>query len=294
MTSSQVECFFAAAEYKSFTKAAQHLYMTTAAVSKNVLALEHELGVTLFWRGRSLTLTPSGTILLETMKRSRISFSRALEEARSLTKDLTGCLRIGFPTGQMLDDSIRSLLLAFERRHPRVELRVVWEDYRKLNEGVAEERLDLAELMESAVKRNPKVRCVPITQLDTYLVMPRDHPCAGKEGLRLMDFREDPFILLSESESLYSVRMLRSTCLAAGFEPKLLYAPDLDTEIFWVEMNKGLAIANPCHVMSNGRAVICTTLPELPPEDFVLIWNEHNDNPLSRVFLDEMAQGDLS
>ena len=31
MTSSQVECFFAAAEYKSFTKAAQHLYMTISA-----------------------------------------------------------------------------------------------------------------------------------------------------------------------------------------------------------------------------------------------------------------------
>ena len=92
MTSSQVECFFAAAEYKSFTKAAQHLYMTTAAVSKNVQALEHELGVTLFWRGRTLTLTPSGTILLETMKRSRISFSHALQEARSLTKELTGSL----------------------------------------------------------------------------------------------------------------------------------------------------------------------------------------------------------
>ena len=294
MTSSQVECFFAAAEYKSFTKAAQHLYMTTAAVSKNVLALEHELDVTLFWRGRSLTLTPSGTILLETMKRSRSSFSRALEEARSLTRDLTGCLSVGFLTGQMLDDDIRALLLAFERRHPRVELRVEWGDYRKLNEDVAEGRLDMAELMESAVKRNPKVRCVPVAKLDTLLVMPRDHPCAGREGLRLADFREDPFILLSEAESLYSARLLRSTCLAAGFEPKLLYAPDLDTEIFWVEMNKGLAIANPCHVMSNGRAVACTTLPELPPEDFVLIWNEHNDNPLTRVFLDEMSRQDLN
>ena len=75
---------------------------------------------------------------------------------------------------------------------------------------------------------------------------------------------EDPFILLSEAESLYSARLLRSTCLAAGFEPRLLYAPDLDTEIFWVEMNKGLAIANKYHVMANGHSVICTTLPELP------------------------------
>ena len=290
MTSSQVECFFAAAEYKSFTKAAQHLYMTTAAVSKNIQALERELDVSLFWRGQSLTLTPAGTILLETMKRSRVTFSRALEEARSVTRELTGTLSFGFLKGQMLDDSIRSLMQRFEKAHPKVELRVVREDYKRLNEAVAENRLDFIELMESAVKRNPKVRYLPVTRLDTLLVMPRDHPCAGRAGLHLADFREDPFILLSEAESLYSARLLRSTCLAAGFEPRLLYAPDLDTEIFWVEMNKGLAIANPCHVMANGRYVTCTCLPELPAEDFVLVWNDNNVSPLARIFLDSFGR----
>lgn len=294
MTSSQVECFFAAAEYKSFTKAAQHLYMTTAAVSKNIQALEKELEVSLFWRGQSLTLTPAGTILLETMKRSRVTFSRALEEARSVTRELTGTLSFGFLTGQMMDDSIRSLMQRFEQAHPKVELRVVRADYKWLNEAVAENRLDFIELMESAVKRNPKVRYLPVTRLDTLLVMPKDHPCAGREGLQLADFREDPFILLSEAESLYSARLLRSTCLAAGFEPRLLYAPDLDTEIFWVEMNKGLAIANKYHVMANGHAVTCTTLPELPAEDFVLVWNENNVSPLARVFLDSCTKPSIN
>ena len=32
-------------------------------------------------------------------------------------------------------------------------------------------------------------------------------------------------------------------------------------------MNKGLAIADEFHVMANGHAVTCTTLPELPPEE---------------------------
>ena len=45
MTSSQVECFFAAAEYKSFTKAAQHLYMTTAAVSKNIHIISSDIEI---------------------------------------------------------------------------------------------------------------------------------------------------------------------------------------------------------------------------------------------------------
>ena len=203
MTSSQVECFFAAAEYKSFTKAAQHLYMTTAAVSKNIQALERELDVTLFWRGRhALSLTPSGALLLETMKRSRLSFSRALDEAKALARDMSGTLSFGFLKGQMLDEHIRSLILKFEQDYPRAEIRVVREDYRWLNEAVAENRLDFVELMESAVKRNPRVHYMPIIKQDTLLVMPKDHPCAGKADPVLADFKDDPFILLTDAESL--------------------------------------------------------------------------------------------
>ena len=291
MTSSQVECFFAAAEYKSFTKAAQHLYMTTAAVSKNIQALERELDVTLFWRGRhALSLTPSGALLLETMKRSRLSFSRALDEAKALARDMSGTLSFGFLKGQMLDEHIRSLILKFEQDYPREEIRVVREDYRWLNEAVAENRLDFVELMESAVKRNPRVHYMPIIKQDTLLVMPKDHPCAGKADPVLADFKDDPFILLTDAESLYSDRMVRSTCLSAGFDPEILYAPNLDTQIFWVELNKGLAIANSNHLMANSRAVATCKLKEFPPEDFVLVWNEGNGNPLARVFLEECGR----
>ena len=291
MTRSQVECFFAAAEYKSFTKAAQHLYMTTAAVSKNIQALERELDVTLFWRGRhALSLTPSGALLLETMKRSRLSFSRALDEAKALARDMSGTLSFGFLKGQMLDEHIRSLILKFEQDYPRAEIRVVREDYRWLNEAVAENRLDFVELMESAVKRNPRVHYMPIIKQDTLLVMPKDHPCAGKADPVLADFKDDPFILLTDAESLYSDRMVRSTCLSAGFDPEILYAPNLDTQIFWVELNKGLAIANSNHLMANSRAVTTCKLKEFPPEDFVLVWNEGNGNPLARVFLEECGR----
>ena len=291
MTSSQVECFFAAAEYKSFTKAAQHLYMTTAAVSKNIQALERELDVTLFWRGRhALSLTPSGALLLETMKRSRLSFSRALDEAKALARDMSGTLSFGFLKGQMLDEHIRSLILKFEQDYPRAEIRVVREDYRWLNEAVAENRLDFVELMESAVKRNPRVHYMPIIKQDTLLVMPKDHPCAGKADPVLADFKDDPFILLTDAESLYSDRMVRSTCLSAGFDPEILYAPNLDTQIFWVELNKGLAIANSNHLRANSRAVATCKLKEFPPEDFVLVWNEGNGNPLARVFLEECGR----
>ena len=58
----QLEAFTATAEYGSFTRAAEELYLTQSTVSAHILALEAELGVQLILRGarRKLTLTEEG------------------------------------------------------------------------------------------------------------------------------------------------------------------------------------------------------------------------------------------
>lgn len=58
----QLEAFTATAEYGSFTRAAEELYLTQSTVSAHILTLEAELGVQLILRGarRKLTLTEEG------------------------------------------------------------------------------------------------------------------------------------------------------------------------------------------------------------------------------------------
>src|SRR4051812_9976559 len=56
-----LQCFEAAARHQSFTRAAQELALTQAAVSRQVAALEGLVGVPLFRRTRhGMTLTPAG------------------------------------------------------------------------------------------------------------------------------------------------------------------------------------------------------------------------------------------
>ena len=63
MNSSQINCFIGAARRLSFTAAAAELYLSPQAVSKQVIALEDELGSRLFDRnGPRLTLTESGKL----------------------------------------------------------------------------------------------------------------------------------------------------------------------------------------------------------------------------------------
>lgn len=90
MNLSQLKAFLAVAQDRSFSRAAEKLYLTQPAVSKQIQALEEGLGMRLFDRvGRSILLTQAGNILHD---HAHIAF-RTLEEARETINQLRGLQR---------------------------------------------------------------------------------------------------------------------------------------------------------------------------------------------------------
>lgn len=90
MNLSQLKAFLAVAQDGSFSRAAEKLYLTQPAVSKQIQALEEALGMRLFDRvGRSILLTEAGNILRD---HAHIVF-QTLEEARETITQLRGLQR---------------------------------------------------------------------------------------------------------------------------------------------------------------------------------------------------------
>jgi len=90
MNLSQLKAFLAVAQDRSFSRAAEKLYLTQPAVSKQIQALEEGLGMRLFDRvGRSILLTEAGNILHD---HAHIVF-QTLEEARETITQLRGLQR---------------------------------------------------------------------------------------------------------------------------------------------------------------------------------------------------------
>jgi len=69
MNLDQLLTFHAVAAVKSFQRAADTLHLTQPAVSKQVKALETELGEPLLERGRAIRLTHAGELLLKYAER---------------------------------------------------------------------------------------------------------------------------------------------------------------------------------------------------------------------------------
>ncbi|HWV10942.1 LysR family transcriptional regulator [Pseudomonas sp.] len=80
-----VKCFVAAARHESFTRAAETLCVTQAAISRQIRELEEHLGTALFERvGRSVKLTPAGSIFFDA---AQVSFINLAQAATRIRKD---------------------------------------------------------------------------------------------------------------------------------------------------------------------------------------------------------------
>lgn len=78
-----VKCFVAAARYQSFTRAAESLCVTQAAISRQIRELEEHLGTDLFERvGRSVKLTAAGSIFFEAAQLSFLNIAQAATRVR--------------------------------------------------------------------------------------------------------------------------------------------------------------------------------------------------------------------
>ena len=78
----KIRAFLAVVEEGSFTKAARKLGVSQPAVSSHISSLEQMLGCTLFERGASLQLTPSG----ETFR----DYARRIQQAYDLANQAFG------------------------------------------------------------------------------------------------------------------------------------------------------------------------------------------------------------
>ena len=80
-----LQYFIQVTHFKSFTKAAEHLFITQPTISKMIKNLETELGVELFDRSRKqLTLTDAGRVVLEQAKLIDLAFNNLEREIESL------------------------------------------------------------------------------------------------------------------------------------------------------------------------------------------------------------------
>jgi DNA-binding transcriptional LysR family regulator len=120
-----IRSFVAISDVGGFSSAARRLHLTQPALSRQIGALEHELGVRLFARvGRTVELTEHGADLLRRARAIVGEVDSLGERARALVRGDFGILRVG-STPQTLESVLAPFLGGYQRRHPGVEVHLI-------------------------------------------------------------------------------------------------------------------------------------------------------------------------
>ena len=194
MNTKVLKTFLTICRVGSITKAAQLLYISQPALSRQIQDLEEELGCKLFDRSkRQLALTESGFLLQQRAQEILNLDERTKKELRENAGFLSGELRIGCVESsavRFLADKFQ----AFRATYPQVQFELYSADGDDIRAGLDQDRLDLGILLEPV--ESAKYESISLPYADRWgIVVPKDSPEAKLEAVRVSHLTELSLLL---------------------------------------------------------------------------------------------------
>jgi len=198
------EVFFEVASHLSFSKAAEALYISQPAVSKQVKKLESELGIALFERqGNIIKLTSSGENLLNYLRKAKTIQKQIQSDIEIIKNQQTakGELKIGASTTISLY-VMPKVLSSFRRKFPDVKLLLVNRNSENILKALLDQEIDIA-IIEAHYKINA-VHFLPFMHDEIIPVCSRHSPY-GKSDVTLKNLKDLPISLRERGSGTHAV-----------------------------------------------------------------------------------------
>ncbi|WP_036494837.1 LysR family transcriptional regulator [Nocardia sp. BMG111209] len=236
----QLSYFLAVARARHFTRAADTLHVAQPSLSKQIRALETELGAPLFSRARgNITLTPAGEALLPLAERILADVDTARLEVQELIGLRRGRVRVG-ATPSLCSGLLADALRRFHDAHPGIELVVEEGGSRDLVRELTRGALDLALVILPLADGTP-LATTPILREDLVVAARRDDPTLPNRRLSITDLRNRPLVMFRPGYDLREATI--AACRHAGFQPRLaVEGGEMDAVLRFVEAGLGVAV----------------------------------------------------
>ncbi|WP_151475499.1 LysR family transcriptional regulator [Streptomyces albicerus] len=191
--------FVTVAEELHFTRAAERLYVSQPALSKQVRALEGQLGAPLFERdSQGVRLTPVGAALLPYARQVLAVWRDALDAAERAKAEQAATLVVGMSTSPARGGLLPAIRSRFTEAHPEVTLRlrqIGWED---ASAGLADGTADVA-FVWLPLPDADRYTYVVVAEEPRMVALPEQHPLAAREFVDFADLLDEPFLALPKS-----------------------------------------------------------------------------------------------
>ena len=192
---------------KSFTKAAEALYISQPSLSNAIQELEKELGVTLIIRSRPpLHFTQAGERFMWHVYRILGDVQEAEEDMKELSADRTQSILMTWPQITANDGLLTKIYMEFCAEYPQYDLVMTDDSYRGSMTRLLSEDIDLAMLHLPDGVDLSKFIFTPIARGRVFAVLPEDHFLAEEDYISLK-MLENETLLTFRPDSLIRIEL---------------------------------------------------------------------------------------
>lgn len=196
MTITQLKYTLAVAEYKNFTIAAEHCFVTQPTLSMQIQKLEDELDAKIFNRSKKpIELTPVGKSIVEQAKVIVDESNRIIDIVHQQKGYIGGEFKLGIiPT--IMPTLLPMFLKTFSKNYPKVQLIIeeltTEEIVRKLSDGHIDAAIAATPLENEAIKER-------VLYYEPFVgLIPNEHRLSNQLKIKIDDLEVDDILLLED------------------------------------------------------------------------------------------------
>jgi DNA-binding transcriptional LysR family regulator len=196
----QLKLFKTVVEFDGFTKASEFLYISQPAISMQIKKLEADIGLQLLERcGHQIQLTQAGQELFKYATEILLLMEETEEKMQNLRGMNGAKIRLGVSTtpGVYL---LPSLITYFRKQYPKIEVDIIIQNSRSIEEKLLNNTIDLAILGEK-INYDPSIQTEFLTTDELVFISGKNHELANKQINRLSDLSQQNFVLREKGSS---------------------------------------------------------------------------------------------
>jgi len=225
----RIRSFIVAAEEQHVGRAARRLRVAQPALTRQLHALEEEVGAQLLERHpRGVRLTPAGAAFLEHAQRALASAEAAVRSARDAAARMrVATLRISPPDWPNRARQVQQAVDAFRRATPDVDVEYDLTPWVLHADALLDGATDIG--FGIAMSADDYGPCITAYRLldepASSAVLPKTHPLASRASLVLRDLRDIPLLVPPRECAPVLYEQMVGTVRSGGFEPRVVPAP---------------------------------------------------------------------
>ncbi|CAM5732786.1 LysR family transcriptional regulator [Streptomyces fumanus] len=287
----ELRYFAAVAEELHFTRAAERLYVSQPALSKQIRTLERQLGTVLFERDRrEVRLSEAGAALLPYARRLLAEWEAARDAVARVVADRAAVLVVGMSTSPGRGGVLPAIRSRFTAARPGASLRLRQVPWQDATAGLADGTSDVA-FVWLPLPDPERYRWLVVAEEPRLVALAAGHPLAARDRIDFADLLDEPFLALPAGAGPLRDHWLATD--ARGGRPVVVGAEVASTEETYEALAAGLGVV----LVATGNAplitfdgVVTREVDGVTPCRLALAWRADDDHPLVRDYVRACAQ----